>query len=232
MLALPVIRPWRHPSLKIRIDPRTAAPGTASAIFWGFYESAECRSIRVGLPSGLSVVELGAGVGVISAVILSRLKPGNSLTCVEANPGLLATLRWNTQANSDEGVNVKIVNAAVSDRPGPMSLRVSDSHLDSAVAGSVDSEGINVDGLSLSQLVEEAGEFALVSDIEGAEAAFILGDDDGLARCVWACLELHEGVHRGRRFGIDDLVHGMARRGFRCVRVDGSVHSFSRDLTI
>ena len=228
LLKLPAIRPWRHPSTKIRVDAPSTAPGTASAVFWGFYEAAECRTIRAGLPTGIPVVEVGAGIGVISATILSLLRPGDSLTCVEANPALLPALRWNTHENAKPGVQVRIVNTAIAEHPGSITFHVDGSHLGSSVAGGMRATQISVDGLPLSRIVEGKDSFALVSDIEGSEAAFILGEDNGLDKCVWACLELHEGVHGGRAFGIDDLVVGMSARGFSCLRVDGSVHTFGR----
>src|SRR5687767_8382869 len=79
----------------IRTGNSVVAPSAKARIRFGLFERAECRFVRQWLRSDLDVIELGAGIGVVSSLISTRLDRGRLLLAVEANPDLLDLLRSN-----------------------------------------------------------------------------------------------------------------------------------------
>jgi FkbM family methyltransferase len=162
----------------------------------GLYERAEIRFVKRYVPVGSDVVELGASLGVVSAHIAAALSPRQKLVCVEAN----STLRelWEG-VMAGAAVDCVLVNAAVGPIDGgetafwldadPLCSRVSEGD-------SVLGQSVRVPQASLSALLrrhEINGRFTLVADVEGAEAAFIVGDDQAaLQRCEAMIIELHD----------------------------------------
>jgi len=180
-------------------------------IFWGFYESAELRLIKHYLPATLDVVELGGSLGVVSAHIGRRLEPGRQLISVEANPALMHVLRANLTGNAPH-VRASTHNFAVCsgpDRPEFVEVGFGDSNLAAWIAHPGDGGGSCwVPSVTLSDLLawHEIGSYALVSDIEGAEAGLFLSEQDALANCKLLIAELHQTKWHGRKLSVQDLV--------------------------
>lgn len=153
-----------------------------SLIFWGFYEKSEVMFIQKYLDHQKDVIELGGSIGVVYSQIAKRLPKGRRLVTVEADPRLIAVLERNIGLNV-RGADAFVVHGAV-DYGGTSSicLRFGDSNLSGAVAPQGSSSGIDVPTLRLSDLCERFGiaRFTLVSDIEGAEAALVRGEQAAL----------------------------------------------------
>ena len=83
---------------------------------------------------------------------------------------------------------------------------------------------------SLSAIADEAGfeNFALVSDIEGAEVGFIRHDAAALARCRQLIIELHDVHHGGRDWTGDELTQAIRDHGFEPRGRSGKVGWFER----
>ncbi len=80
-------------------------------------------------------------------------------------------------------------------------------------------EGSNVvpvPAVSLSGLCSRhgIGAFALVTDIEGTEAAVIFDDATALARCSVLIAELHDTVHDGRKVNVAAMQDRLQSIGF------------------
>jgi FkbM family methyltransferase len=210
-----------------KIDPRVKAH-----LLWGIYERAEIRFIRNYLRTDIDVVELGSSIGVLSTYIMSRLRNGKRLVCVEANPDLIGYIHRNLELNRLEGATV--VTAAVSyltDKEGIALFRVGDTNLDSSLAsmsGAENGNTIRVTGCTLRELLDkfQLDDFALVCDIEGEEIGIFLHDAHALARCRQMVIELHETQEDAVNYTVEDLIdlvtyrHGFelrARRGPVCV---------------
>ena len=196
----------------------TSAPSvpesTKASLLFRLYESAEVRFVRRYLPSALDVVELGSRIGVMGAQVLRVQEPGRRLTCVEANPDLLQPLRANTK---DGGSRVRIVHGAIHYPEGAcetVGFVVGDSNVDGRVGSSSAGPQVQVRACTLSQVVREAGfgDYALVCDIEGAEAGIVVYDEAALASCKLAVFELHETVFEGRTYTVDDLANQLLER--------------------
>ncbi len=225
----------RIPSLRfgcLRIDTRapSVSPRNVAMIFWGIYESTEMRFVQRYLRPDLDVVEIGSSLGAVACRIARRQEAGRRLVCVEANPDLLPALRRNVHVHSPQPVEV--VNRAIGyDGPIARLHRGPDNTSGRALPSSADAEGENVPASTLSELLEDhgIGEYALVSDIEGAEAGFIERDPTALSRCQQMVIELHDAESARGPLTVDDLAALLVERhGFVLRDRHGPVCVFER----
>jgi FkbM family methyltransferase len=220
----------RHHGLWFDVRSKNFSPRVRAQMFWGIYEGAETRMIRRFLQASTTVIELGSSLGVTTKHVASLMAPGGRLICVEANPQLLSGLReqispWATLLRLD------VIHAAVSNHCGTTALILSPetfgSHL-GALATPLDA--IHVPSLTLPEIVRKADitDFDLVSDIEGAEASFLLEDPDVLKKCKRAVIELHETVVDGKKVSVPDLMRAAVAAGFQIVSCHGPVVALIR----
>lgn len=254
LLAEALCQPWlgrlisalfrgRVPSLRFRgwrvaTDVAGVDPGMVASIFWGIYESAEIRFLRRHLRPDLDVVELGASLGVVSAEVSRLQAPGHKRVCVEANPALVSILRQNVAANAP-GRDVSVVHRAVDYGPerAPVRFFFGDSSISGhtvAPAGDpVEDEKYDlVPAVTLGELLSEfdIGPYALVCDIEGAEAGFIAHDAEALAACRQLIIELHDVSNSELGATVESMREALIQRhGFRQRDRHGPVFVFERD---
>lgn len=198
---------------------------------FGIYEGAEIRFIRRYLRGCSRILELGSSLGVSSAHILDVAAPGAELICVEANPNLLPALRTTTQAAAGRiGATVTVLHGAVSPDPHVRSssivLTLGRSHVASRV-GPADAgdpgRQLRVPAADLSEAVRDWTDYALVCDIEGAEAALILSAHPILTGASRLVIELHETAYQGAAVTVADLREALLDMGFLLVAEDGRV---------
>ncbi len=219
----------------IHTRDRAVVPTVKAALFWGLYESAEVRFVRDYLRMDLDVVELGSSLGVVTSQILQKVEPDCRVVCVEANPHLLRTLRKNIEANG-KGRKATVVHGAiaeVSKSGDSVRLSVGEDNTVSRISGGAGSqETLLVPAFALSTILQREGingDFALVSDIEGAEASFIEGDDGALGRCQQLIIELHDTHWQGTAVTIDRFRSVLEQlHGFRLRASHGPVCVFER----
>jgi len=222
----------RIPSRGCVIDTGGAdvAPRVKAMLLFRLYESAEIRFVQRHLRRDLDVVELGGCLGVVSSQIARRMKPGRRLVTVEPNPRLAGVIRRNVLGNAP-GADLTVVSAAIDyAAEGPeTTLVLGDAQIDSALATD-ERSGVRVPVTTLSHLLRDhaIGEFALVCDVEGAEAGLVAKDVDALARCRQAVIELHPSTFEGRRVSVADLVAAFEHAGFFTVDSYGPVYVFEK----
>jgi FkbM family methyltransferase len=179
-------------------------------IFWGFYERPELQFVQKYLPSTLDVVELGSSIGVVSAQIARRLTTGRQLVCVEANPGAVRLLRENTSRNAPS-LRVSVYNNAVAyaaEQPEFADISFGNSNLAAWISHpSEQHKGCRLGTATLHDLLVRhgIGFYALVSDIEGAEAGLLFFDAQSLENCRLLIIELHTTEFQGRKLSVSDL---------------------------
>jgi FkbM family methyltransferase len=220
----------RHHGLWFDVRGRDFSPQVRAQMFWGAYESAETRMIRGLLRGSTAVVELGSSLGVTSAHIASLMAPGGRLVCVEANPRLLAGLRGRL-ARRAVSLRVDFVHAAVTDHCGEAVFSLSRMTASSRLGAIRPHDAaVKVPALTLREILRQTGvtDFDLVSDIEGAESAFLLQDPDALRGCRRAVIELHDTRVDGRAVSVSDLLEAAAAAGLRIIRRHGPVVSLAR----
>lgn len=205
-------------------------PQVRAQMFWRVYEGAEIRMIRRHLQGARTVVELGSSLGITTTHIASVLDSGGQLVCLEANPHLVDGLRRRTGRHRCD-IALEIENAAVTDQTGPVPFRLGASTQSSHVAETELSGGeLTVPSTTLREILtrHRIDEFDLVSDIEGGEASFLVGDPSSLEGCRRAVIELHETSFGGRTFTPPDLVDAARMAGLKVVEQYGPVVALSR----
>jgi FkbM family methyltransferase len=120
-------------------------------------------------------VDVGANVGLYSLFVAARGSPHTHVLAIEPQPIVVDRLRFNAGANP--GFDISIVQLAVTDRDGEMSLVISErdlggSHLDKVAGAPASTRTVRVRCRPLSAILADAGVSsidALKIDIEGAE---------------------------------------------------------------
>jgi protein-L-isoaspartate O-methyltransferase len=102
--------------VKVPFAPATISPKIERPLRGNRYEVRECAAVRRMLQPGDRVLELGAGVGLLWTV--AGLVPGvDSVTTVEANPGLIPLIHETHRLNGVE--KVAVINGVASADEGP-----------------------------------------------------------------------------------------------------------------
>jgi len=220
----------RHQGLRFDVRSDDFSPRVRAQMFWGAYEGAETRMIRRFLTGAVTVVELGSSLGVTTAHIAAAMAPGGHLICVEANPGLIPGLRARTLPCATS-LRVDLIHAAVTSHGGTAMLTVAAETVGSRLGRPRPHEAtVPVPAVTLRDILRRTGvaHYDLVSDIEGAEAAFLLHDAGVLERCGRGVIELHNTAVDGAEVSVDDLLGALAAAGFRIVSRHGPVVAFAR----
>jgi FkbM family methyltransferase len=223
----------RNQGLVLDVRDNVFDPQTRSALFWGIYERHEIHFIRSGLKDATAVVELGAGRGISTAHIASLLPAGATLIAVEANQRMHPAIRRNVRRVARPDVSFHLVSAAVSaTERAELEFVVERDPLTSHAGPGSGGLAETVRAKSLTQILAdyELKTYDLVSDIEGAEAGFILADDQSaLDRCRRLVIELHAGRFGGVSFTVETLLSVLRNRwNFQLIERKGAVALLER----
>jgi FkbM family methyltransferase len=179
--------------------PKQIDPEIAYKICLRRYEQQEVALVKKYIAHNDHVLELGASIGVVSAVISSILGGTGRLVSVEANPGLIDF----TMKNAGKQAFVECAAVSYADEAEVFFSQGSNPLSNTIVERS---EGaIKVPSVRLEQLIKKHDLDApvLVCDIEGAEAQILDKGVAGLQMCKALIMELHPTLH-GRPF-YDDV---------------------------
>ncbi|MGP6087543.1 FkbM family methyltransferase [Antarctobacter jejuensis] len=180
----------------------------------GRYEAEEIAGALATVRPGDRVLEMGAGLGIVGAVVAANAKP-QALLSFEANPDLMPHIRALHDMN---GLQDRIelrnqVLMSAKDRPATRSFHIRSSFLGSSL---IDPENrptrcVEVPTASLDEVLKEFRPDVLIMDIEGGELEFLADADLRGIRAV--VIEFHPKVYgqEGVR-ACKDKLRGM---GFR-----------------
>ncbi|MFV0446546.1 MAG: FkbM family methyltransferase [Planctomycetaceae bacterium] len=181
------------------------------------------------LESTDTVLELGAGIGLVTILCCQRI--GSSrVHAFEANRQLESALRRNFELN---GVNPRLDLRMVSLQSGPQDFYVSDRFILSSSSPSAAGGGsrrTQVDSVPLANVLAETQPTFLIVDIEGGEQD--LADPSITLRGVRKlCIEMHP--HVIGEAGVSQVIAALCRQGFTCCEGEtrGSVMYFERPAT-
>ncbi len=184
-------------------------PSTVAALFFGRFETSDCRFVEKYLYPDLDVIQLGGGIGVISCHMSSRLKGNRKIIVVEANPSLIPLLENNLHRNI-KNTQFNIINAAVDySKHDRIKVFISTNFLSTSTS-QISGGGCMVPTLTLGEIVSKHVTnmpYQLQMDIEGAEAGLLLYEETGiLEQCSQIITEFHETTQDGKRLTVDELI--------------------------
>jgi FkbM family methyltransferase len=200
--------------LKLSLDREVANERIVEEIESGRYEAAELAMACGYVRKEDRVLELGAGVGFISAGVVSRIAPA-AYVAVEADARLIPHIRRTHALNGCSGATV--LNAAFVSDPdvlaqGEVAFTLHREFWRSGIGQTQPgiTETVRVKAVDASRFLQDHAITVLIADIEGAELELLRHLDPGpLERIV---LELHP-----QRFGLEGVheVFGvLGRLGF------------------
>lgn len=175
------------------------------------------------------VLEVGAGLGVVGAVIALNAKPQKVLS-FEANPELIPTIRALHEVNGLDG-RVELRNQVLfagQDRPETVEFHLRSSFLGSSLinAAGRPSRVVQVATADMAAVIAELEPTVLVMDIEGGELALLEAMELSVFRAI--VIEFHPeayeiaGMRRCKRLlregGFEKVDAVSTRTVWTCVR--------------
>lgn len=192
----------RIEGMMFSLDSPLISTSQKSTIFFGFHELDERTMLNRWLPTDLPVVELGAGMGVISCLTNRKLATPEVHLVVEVNPQLISLLEHNRDLN---GCQFGIMNKGIAYDSETVEISLHSNFVASrnpSFAGSrPDGEPGSIcfaPATTLRSIIETSGfdQVAVVCDIEGTEAALVEREMDTLHRHArFLLFELHPRVY-------------------------------------
>jgi FkbM family methyltransferase len=191
----------RIEGMTFSLDSPLIATPLKSTIFFGLHEVDEREMLNRWLPKDLAVVELGAGIGVVSCLTNRKLARPQDHVVLEVNPPLVPLLERNRKLNDCQ---FGIINKGLSYDSETVELSVNQNFVGTRRASltGLQSDGNSattfiVPATTLKSIIETAGmdQIALICDIEGTELALVEREIDTIRQHVrFILVELHPRV--------------------------------------
>lgn len=182
--------------ISLGLTVRTRRTGMNSDVllllYEGLYERPETDGLARTIRPGDRILELGGGLGIITALSARAAGPSGTVRSYEANPKLIPDTKAFLAANGISTVD--LINAVLvpDDNPSPRQLHIAGSFAESSLLGA---EGRNPKGSvdvpahSLAVVLADFRPDVLICDIEGAEAELLPALPQSSLRA--AVVELH-----------------------------------------
>lgn len=207
----------------------------ANALIKSKYEREEAAFVMAYLPTSAPVIELGGSLGVVSALIGSRLEAGVPHLIVEANPDLFDICLENASQRG-ERTATEVVQAALSYEGPEVSFTLGGnehvSRLSSTPKPMKGGRAITVRAVTLAELHARLGKpsgYSLICDIEGAEVAMVENDAEALARAGLIVMETHPAFYARGEAEADAICARVVTLGFTEIAREGNVVVFNRN---
>lgn len=167
--------------VKIEVDHPLISPNVREALTSGRYESKEARQLIKMIKPGERVLEVGGGLGLLSSVA-AKTGQTESITVVEAHPGMIDLIRRTHEINGIAGTATVIHAAVVGDAgDGTRSFSMRNDFWASAAVPDDPAQArgagklVQVPARTLADLVTEYRPTFIVMDIEGGEVEALRG---------------------------------------------------------
>ncbi|WP_158241820.1 FkbM family methyltransferase [Tabrizicola sp. TH137] len=188
-------------------------PNMRKAIEEGRYEAREIRAGLARIPKGARILELGAGAGIVGAVLARNLAPA-ALLSVEANPTLIESIRALHAHNGLDGV-ISVRNCVVlsaPDAPESVEFFLRGNFLGSSLTPLKieKAKPVTVPVLRYADLAAEFPHDAIMMDIEGGELEFLRHADLSAVKVVVG--EFHREIYG--RPGMQECRRLLRAQGF------------------
>lgn len=191
------------------------APGIARQIYFGDYESKEVDIVASKLEAGDTVLEVGAGLGYLSAFCAKHIGSERVHT-FEANPALLPLIQ---AAHRRNGISPGVHNVLLARGEGECTFYVEPEFwASSTTARSPQARAIKVPQRDLNKELRRLAPTFLIVDIEGGEGEFFAYAE--LTGVNKICLETHPDVIGDD--GVSTIFSTLLAQGFvidfSCIR--------------
>lgn len=177
------------------------------------YERQEIECGLAVIPKGARILEMGAGAGVVGAVLAKNCAPVSILS-IEANPGLLPHInRLYAHNGLQDLISVRhAVVFSAPDAPGTVTFNVAGNFLGSSLTElpGKKTRAVEVPVLRYSDLTKEYPHDTIMMDIEGGELDFLRHAD--LSGVNLVILEMHRDAY-GRE-GMQEIRNLFLDKGF------------------
>lgn len=206
-------------------DYATVTDTEAARIFWGVWESAEIRFSKR-FATAPTIVELGSSVGVTLGVLATQRR-NTRFVCIEASPSNFKKLERLKSGLPQGGNDYTLVNRAIAYGVDSINFAHT-STTGSRIDDTAPATGAQrVPAATLTALLREfdiSGDYTLITDIEGAEAAIFFQDRAALTTCSQIVAELENtSAH-----SIEDQITALKDVGFRLTERYGNVIAMAR----
>jgi len=194
--------------VRVPISANEVSPVILEALISGSYEAKEARLAARVMSAGDRVLELGAGIGVITTVMARTSNV--RVWAFDANPGIVDLAQRVLEANGVENATVNH-GLMISGEPGehPFYVRA-DFWMSSMMEGQGPyDEIISIPSRNIDAFIAANNINVLVMDIEGAERELLAGAKlDGVEKVF---LELHDHLYGLQ--GVRDIFRAMNDHG-------------------
>jgi FkbM family methyltransferase len=192
--------------VKLEVPHSLLAAPIRKALLNGSYESAEGSILEGLIQEGDVILEIGAGLGLIST-IAARSPKTSRVIAVEADPQLIPTIRRTHEINN---VDVAVYNEMLGASEGTHDFFVSEHFWASSAKGDFGGTRIQIPIRSFQERLREWKPSFLIVDIEGGEVDIFEGID--MAGVQKVQLEVHQNIV-GRQ-GMKKLFDTLSAQGF------------------
>ena len=187
----------------------------------GDYEPVTTQLIKSMLKEGMTFIDIGAHVGLFALPASAWVGEGGRVVAFEPHPDNFSLLVRNAESN---GIEIEMVNAAVSDRSGNVQLHASAFNSgDHQLFHTGRRKEFTVACVTLDEFIEQGSRVDMIKiDVQGAEAAVfrgmqrILTENDAVT-IIWELSpsQLHEAGERA-----EALLNWLGEMGFSFTIVD------------
>ena len=179
----------RFRNLVVPVDGPHISPTVFKHLWKGGYEKPEIDALSALLCENDRVLELGAGMGIVSGVVAQH-KKNLSFQSYEANPDLIRPIKHLHKLNGIVNIDVRNEILLPTSDATPIRFNIHENFTESSLNENVQSESsVEVPVRDFRKVLEEFAPNILVCDIEGAEAELFQDVDlSGLRALV---IELH-----------------------------------------
>lgn len=202
-------------SVHFPLDYSVISPPIEGALAKGSYERAEVEMACAIVRPGDVVLELGAGLGYVSASIRHKTAAGR-IVCYEANPHLISYIKKLHAVSRATGIDVRHAVVLVSPSSASISFHLHKDIWAGSLPDFSDSTAtlvVSVPTVRLHDVIAEVAPDVLVMDIEGAEIDIL--EADGLGSVRRMVVELHPDRYGSS--GTNRAFAALKRHGFGSV---------------
>ena len=207
--------------VRLHSGPDSASRQVRNGLYKGDYEAGERTLLPRAVRPGDRVVEIGAGIGLIS-LLCHRLAGPGRVASYEANPKMAEIIRRNFALN---GIEPDLTMKAVTEDGAPLRFFVDDNIISSSMIRRRDGVAeIEVESEAIGDCIARHRPDVIVMDVEGAELGLLRRADlSGIKRIL---VEMHP--HIVGREAVAALAEDIGKAGFDLADTSVSNYLFVR----